>query len=116
LHSGSVNSVAFSPDGKTLASGSDDKTIKLWNLSTDKVISTLTGHSGSVTSVAFSPDGKILASGSADNTINLWNLDLDDLLGQGCRWLKDYLASHPNTPNVCPNYPTDLEFRLSSKK
>jgi WD40 repeat protein/tRNA A-37 threonylcarbamoyl transferase component Bud32 len=74
-HSREVSSVAISPDGKTLASGSWDKTIKLWNLATGEEIRTLTGHSSSVYSVAISPDGKTLASGSGDKTIKLWNLE-----------------------------------------
>ncbi|MEH2198225.1 WD40 repeat domain-containing protein, partial [Nostoc sp.] len=73
-HSSSVNSVVFSPDGKTLASGSYDKTIKLWDVSTGKAIKTLTGHSGLVYSVVFNPDGKTLASGSDDKTIKLWDV------------------------------------------
>ncbi|WP_133164060.1 WD40 repeat domain-containing protein, partial [Cuspidothrix issatschenkoi] len=80
---GSVNSVAYSPDGKTLASGSDDKTIKLWNARTGKLLQTLTGHSrnwGSVNSVAYSPDGQTLASGSDDKTIKLWNARTGKLL------------------------------------
>jgi WD40 repeat protein len=56
-------SVAFSPDGKNIASGSEDKPIKLWNLD-GKELRTLTGHSNAVLSVAFSPDGKTIASGS----------------------------------------------------
>ena len=73
-YSSSVFSVAFSPDGKTLASASGDNTIKLWNLQNQKELATLTGHSNWVNSVAFSPDGKTLASASADKTIKLWNL------------------------------------------
>ena len=71
----SVNSVAISPDGKTLASGSDDKSIHLWNIETGQAISTLSGHSQSVKSVAFNPDGTILATGSDDQTVKLWNLN-----------------------------------------
>ncbi|MEH2217176.1 MAG: ribosome assembly protein 4, partial [Nostoc sp.] len=73
-HSSTVKSVGFSPDGKTLASGSYDNTIKLWDVSTGKAIKTLTGHSSRVFSVGFSPDGKTLASGSYDNTIKLWDV------------------------------------------
>lgn len=72
-HSSDVNSVAFSVDGKTLASGSDDNTIKLWNLTNLQEIHTLKGHSGWVWCVAFSGDGKTLASASVDKTIKLWN-------------------------------------------
>ena len=76
-HEDSVSSVSFSPDSKTLASGSADKTIKLWNLETGKEIRTLKEHEDSVSSVSFSPDGKTLASGSWDETIILWNLGTD---------------------------------------
>ncbi|MEH2421798.1 MAG: serine/threonine-protein kinase [Nostoc sp.] len=79
-HSSDVNSVAFSPDGKTLASGSDDQTIKLWNLASGQEIHTLEGHSNWIWTVAFSPDGKTLASGSADKTIKLWNLETGKLI------------------------------------
>ncbi|MEH2035302.1 protein kinase domain-containing protein [Nostoc sp.] len=73
-HFSYVISVAFSPDGKILASGSCDNIIKLWDVGTGRVIYTLKGHSYWVTSLAFSPDGKILTSGSGDKTIKLWNV------------------------------------------
>ena len=57
-HTGYVNSVAFSRDGKLLASGSDDKMVKLWEVETGQEVATLTRHRGLVSSVAFSPDGK----------------------------------------------------------
>ena len=79
-HKNSVSSVAISPDGQTLASGSADSTIKLWNLKTGALLHTLTGHKYSVVSVAISPDGLTLASGSYDKTIKLWNLKTGALL------------------------------------
>ncbi|MBD2568630.1 protein kinase domain-containing protein [Anabaena lutea] len=79
-HSGWVKSVAFSPDGQTLASGSGDNTIKLWNVNTGKLLQTLPGHSSAVSSLAYSPDGQTLASGSYDHTIKLWNVTTGKLL------------------------------------
>jgi WD40 repeat protein len=71
-HTGRVRSVAFSPDGKTLASGSFDNTVKLWDMATGTQLRSLEGHSNTVVSVAFSPDGKTLASSS--NTTKLWDV------------------------------------------
>ncbi len=71
-HEGCVTSVAISADGQTLASGSEDDTIKLWSLKTGDLLHTLTGHTDAVLSVAFSPDGQTLASGSEDSTIKIW--------------------------------------------
>jgi RNA polymerase sigma factor (sigma-70 family) len=73
-HTGRVFSVAFSPDGKTLASGSEDGTSKLWEVATGKDRATLKGHTQAVYSVAFSPDCKTLASASMDGTIKLWEV------------------------------------------
>ena len=70
----SVLSVAWSPDGRSLASGSADNTIRLWDVASAKETARLEGHTGSVRSVAWSPDGRSLASGSADNTIRLWDV------------------------------------------
>lgn len=77
---GGFKSVSFSPDGKILASASDDNTINLWNVKPAKLISTFTGHRGKVWSVKFSPDGKILASGSEDGTIKLWDVNKKTLI------------------------------------
>lgn len=72
-HEADVGGIAFSPDGKYLASASLDKTIGIWNVADARRIATLVGHEGGVLCVAFSPDGKLLASGSTDTTILIWN-------------------------------------------
>ncbi len=87
-HTYSINSIAFSPDGHLLASGSDDKNIKLWDPQTGKPLQTLTGHTDTIRSVAFSPDGHLLASGCYDNTIRLW----DPQTGKPLQTLTDHTS------------------------
>ncbi|KAJ6020943.1 hypothetical protein N7540_006447 [Penicillium herquei] len=79
-------SVAFSPDGQIIASGLEDKTIKLWETRTGQELQTLHGHSDCVQSVAFSPDGQLVASGSSDGSIKLW----DSKTGQELRTLQGH--------------------------
>jgi WD40 repeat protein len=78
-HTAPLRTIAISPDGQTLASGGDDKTIKLWDLKTGKLLLTLTGHTEKLTSLVFSPDGRTLASSSYDKTIKIWNVQTGKL-------------------------------------
>jgi WD40 repeat protein len=71
-HYNSVISVVFSPDGQSLASGSWDGMINIWDVATGQVKTTLSGHEDYVHSVAFSSDGQTLASASEDDTIAIW--------------------------------------------
>src|SRR5437764_5593593 len=68
--------IAWSQDGRVLASGSFDNTICLWDGQTGQPLRTLEGHSDFVYSVAWSPDGKVLASASTDHTVRLWNTQI----------------------------------------
>ncbi|KIM19685.1 hypothetical protein M408DRAFT_83185, partial [Serendipita vermifera MAFF 305830] len=75
-HTSWVNSVSFSPGGTRIASGSSDRTIRVWDAETgENVIGPLEGHSDSVNSVSFSPDGTRIVSGSSDNTIRIWDVE-----------------------------------------
>jgi WD40 repeat protein len=73
-HNGNITSLAYSPDGKLLASGSIDSTIKLWDAKSGQLTRTLAGHKSGVWSIDFAPDGGTLVSGSYDNTVRLWRI------------------------------------------
>ncbi len=72
-HNSWVRSLAFSSDGRLLASGSVDQSARLWNIETGQQLRVFTGHTGQVGSVSFSPDGRMLASASGDLTVKLWD-------------------------------------------
>ena len=78
-HTNTVNTLAFKPESSTLASGSDDDTIRIWDLTWNawrsRPVRTLRGHRNNVKAVAWSPDGTMIASGSKDRTVRLWNPD-----------------------------------------
>jgi len=79
-HNNIVNGLAFSRDGRMLASGGFDSTIKLWDLSSGRELRTLTGHSGSIVALDFSGDGRFVVSGSDDGSTRLWNTQSGELL------------------------------------
>ena len=91
-HQGSVSSVAFSPDGNSILSGGDDRTVRLWDRQGNPIGDPFQGHQGRVSSIAFSPDGNRILSGGIDGTVRLWRG------GTWQNWLEvacDRLIAHP---------------------
>jgi len=103
-HTKFVYSVAFSPYGLLLASGSLEGTIKIWRVKDGKEIRTLTGHTMGVSSVAFSPDGLLLASGSHDKTIKIWQLST----GKKLRTIGGWFSGHSLQVNAIAFSPNGL--------
>lgn len=101
-HTGEVNTIAFSPDGQQFASGSDDQTIKIWNLNQRQELSTLKGHTNWVYSVAISPNSQTLVSGSKDTTVKVWNLNTKQQLRTltGHTSYVDAVAISPNGQKI----------------
>src|SRR5262249_42572937 len=83
-HGQEINDVAFSPDGKLLATASRDRTVKIWDLANGHELLTYAGHTDQVRTLAFTPDGKLIASGGGDRDVRLW----DPLTGKDVRTLK----------------------------
>ncbi|MBD1889477.1 AAA-like domain-containing protein [Coleofasciculus sp. FACHB-SPT9] len=94
-HLGKINDASFSPDGQRIVTASEDKTARIWDF-TGRPLAKLEGHEKNIVRASFSPDGKFIITGSSDKTARIWRIrELDELLAQGCLWLKDYLATHP---------------------
>jgi GTPase SAR1 family protein len=79
-HEGLIWNIVFDPEGGTLASGSEDNTVKLWDVSSGRLLHTLKGHERNVADLVFSPEGRTLASDSVDNTVKLWDVSSGRLL------------------------------------
>jgi WD40 repeat protein len=107
-HDALITSVAFSPDGQTIASGSEDKTIKLWRRADGTLVQTLRGHQGRIYSVAFSPDGQTIASASEDKTVRLWRQDSSNVFKKVFNsYNGSSIVNNPNTPKKDDNRTID---------
>ncbi|MEH2406830.1 nSTAND1 domain-containing NTPase [Nostoc sp.] len=116
-HKSIIYGLDFSPDGKMLASGSNDETVKVWDVdkvihgesSESSLIATFKGHTAKVNRLEFSRDGNIIASSSNDETVRLWKWqissrtdvtpEVENLLNYSCKFLEDYLQTHKSIPN-----------------
>ena len=99
-HQNWVRAIAFSPDSRLFASGSDDKKINLWDVEKWELVNCFEGHKDGINSIAFSPNGKILASSADDRTIRLWDVktgqEIDCLQGHTSKSIESVAFSHDN--------------------
>jgi WD40 repeat protein len=118
IHDAWVTSLAFSPDGKYVVSGSKDNTARVWESSTGNEVARLI-HGDTVSSVAFSPDGRYVVSGSEDKTLRIWMWQPKDLISNACAYLprnltraewKQYIGDALPYEAVCPNLPIEPEI------
>ena len=118
IHDAQVTSVAFSPDGKDVVSGSDDKTARIWEVATGKEVARMTSDTV-VTSVAFSPDGKYVVSGGWGKTMPVWEWQAEDLIAHACaviprniypRQWTQYIGDAMPYQGVCENLPIEAEI------
>jgi WD40 repeat protein len=113
-HTAAVGGVAFSPDGRLLATSSRDGTVRLWEVATGESHGPLlSGHTGAVTGVAFSPDGTMMATASTDTTVRLWKPDFASWVATGCALVNrnlsldewDQIARGLPYERTCPDLP-----------
>lgn len=95
-HGGGVTSVVFSSGGQLFASGSRDRTIKIWDTETGTCLRTLRGHTGAVTSVAYSPNGNYIVSGSLDSSTKIWKASTGECLAALYSLNGEWLVTTPN--------------------
>jgi WD40 repeat protein len=111
-HNGSINCVTFSPDGKLVLSASFDKTVKLWEAATGRLVRTFEGHSEQVASVCFSPDGLYAISGGDDKILIMWEVSTGKILKkfEGNDWEVRSVCFSPDGKNIASSSGCDIKL------